>query len=357
MIGEVTYTYMPDSWNQERFLELGGFTIVFLNYNKKDFIERSVASALNQDFELLEMFFMDDASTDGSGDVMEQIVRKYRGRHKVTVVRNTENQHITGQWNIVSKLATGNWYGMFCGDDIAHRDRATVASQITKENPTIKGFCTNYDAEVASSDLADVVNDRPNCVLIDSGLINVDKIASHGTPIIGATAWWHKSLFKYKLGKAPLDDVHLRWVLQLMYGSNPDPIWLYDGGLKTVSYTVGSGITSKSMATKAEMLSSVNGWLARTRAIKQFAKLQVRTFDAILSYFKNIGKIDNNLVKCAKKEKTVNLIISEGGFKRMTHLFDAIRDGVLSVWVKYTLQELFGLRLAAYFSAKVLHRV
>ena len=64
MKGKISYIYTPEDWDQNQFLSLGGFTVVFLNYNKKSFIERSVESALSQDFPLCEMFFMDDASTD-----------------------------------------------------------------------------------------------------------------------------------------------------------------------------------------------------------------------------------------------------------------------------------------------------
>jgi len=71
----ITYTYRPSDWDQERFLALGGFTVVFLNYNKMKFIERSVKSTLEQDFPLLEMFFMDDASKDGSGEEMERLMK------------------------------------------------------------------------------------------------------------------------------------------------------------------------------------------------------------------------------------------------------------------------------------------
>ena len=48
--GIVTYEYLPENWRQERFLAHGGFTVVFLNYNKARFIKQSVTSALNQDY-------------------------------------------------------------------------------------------------------------------------------------------------------------------------------------------------------------------------------------------------------------------------------------------------------------------
>ena len=101
----VSYVYEPEKWDEAAWRETGAFTVVFLNFEKSKTIHKAVASALAQDYPFLEMFFMDDASSDGSGDVMEELVRAYRGRHKVSVVRNRTNVGITGQWNSVAKLA------------------------------------------------------------------------------------------------------------------------------------------------------------------------------------------------------------------------------------------------------------
>ena len=205
MIGRVTYSYTPKSWNQDDFIAGGGFSVVFLNYNKLPYIENSVASALDQDFDgPIEYFFMDDASTDGSGDRMEAIVRQYIGRHKVTVIRNTENQHIAGQWNIVSKMATGNWLG----------------------------FCTGVDGRDAKT--GEVVSVSSREYISYSKGDGIWDIVLMKTPIIGASAWWHRSLFVRPLRKAPLDDVHLRWVLESSCRNDTNPVWIYDGTVATV---------------------------------------------------------------------------------------------------------------------------
>lgn len=36
-----SYMYIPDSWDQREFLLSGGFTVVFLNYNKRTSIEKA----------------------------------------------------------------------------------------------------------------------------------------------------------------------------------------------------------------------------------------------------------------------------------------------------------------------------
>lgn len=352
MVGEVTYSYTPEDWSQERFLELGGFTVVFLNYNKAAFIEKSVASALNQDFERLEMFFMDDASSDGSGDTMEKLVYAYRGRHKVTVVRNTENQHITGQWNIVSKLATGNWYGMFCGDDEALLNRATLAKRIVEEHPTIKGFCTAFEEARVNDEIRSTEGSCPNILVVHDGNTNLADIAEHRTPIIGATAWWHRSLFDKQLPEAPLDDVLLRWILQMRNDGCGNPIWVYEGRVPTVRYSVGTGITSESSVKNSELKSRREAWLANARARRKFASLMARTWNGISDYaIKN--KTSHVFRPIINKTITKNKIIAGRTLARLRVVISAFRYGLGKLWLKMVAQEIMGDGVAACLSEKL----
>lgn len=288
MNGTVVYQYNPPDWDQERFLSLGGFTVVFLNYNKAKYIERSVASALAQDFPLCEMFFMDDASTDGSGDMMERLVREYRGRHKVTVVRNTENQHICGQWNIVSKLATGNWLGMFCADDIAHPDRITQAAKIVKRYPSLLGFYTG--GEERSMDgkkvgrYAEWLKDEEAV-----GAMNPTDFLVEASSAVGATAFYHRSIFSRGLTKAPLDDALLRWIVQWEGRDNPELVWKTFKEIDTVDYTVGSGISSEMIFGGMEHRWAKEDYLKANEALRKFTILKQRSLMGVLDYYRKVA--------------------------------------------------------------------
>lgn len=288
MVGEITYSYTPEDWDQERFLELGGFTVVFLNYNKAAFIEKSVASALNQDFERLEMFFMDDASPDGSGDTMEQLVRAYRGRHKVTVVRNTENQHITGQWNIVSKLATGNWYGMFCGDDVARPDRVTRASEIVKTYPTLLGFYTGGEERTTDGELVGRYGDW----LTDEeakGTMNPTDFLVEASSAVGATAFYHRRVFARQLTKAPLDDALLRWIAQWEGRESDALVWKTFKDIDTVDYTVGSGISSEMIFNEKNRGWKAEDYLKANESLRKFTALKLKSLRGVEAYYRGVG--------------------------------------------------------------------
>ena len=293
MNGVKTYFYTPEGWSDEAFLSQGGFTVVFLNYNKKRFIEKSVASALNQDYPILEMFFMDDASTDGSGDEMERIVRQYRGRHKVAVVRNGENQGIAGQWNIVSKLATGVWFGMFCGDDVAHPDRVSIVAERIKKYPTLRGIST------AAVDI-DVDSGLP---LPDSHYVPVPYLAK-GTDSWesldanfrsnGSTSFWHKSLFDDPLPKVPLDDNYLHFKLFVLNKGVNAPIFFYDSSVKTIDYSSGVGVCSGGIVVQKNV-SERRKWMQDIARYKKFLSKWGVTMQSALMYAKKKGVASTDL--------------------------------------------------------------
>ena len=266
--GEITFNYQPETWDQERFLSLGGFVVVFLNYNKKEQIRKAVLSALNQDFPLLEMLFMDDASTDGSGDMMEEIVRSSSqgGRHKVMVVRNTVNQYITGQWNIAARLSTGNWLGMFCGDDFARPDRVSRMAEIIKRTPSLLGACTAASTwDVATGKCLGISKTGQSYFALGTDSLEMLN-ASFCT--LGATAFWNRRLFKRPLPRIPMDDTFLHYRCYLLGRGCPNPVWAYVTDVVSVDYTFGTGVTTSAVRRKSD--TPIQRWLFGVRKRKHF---------------------------------------------------------------------------------------
>lgn len=359
MADNVTYTYSPDGWDQARFLALGGFTVVFLNYNKAQFIEQSVASALAQDFPLLEMFFMDDASTDGSGDTMERIVREYRGRHKVTVVRNATNKGITGQWNTVAKLATGNWFGMFCADDVAYPDRVTKSAEIAKNHPALKGFCTNgvEDNLITGAKGRKILAD---CVgLVQTGRTLLKALMFSDTAVIGATAFWHRSLFTRPLLPAPLDDSHLCWVLCAMTLGCEEPVWLLSKEVVAIKYTIGGGVSSSMRIDKRNIKNWRKMWLAKVREQRGFSGICVKTMKAVVEYLTTNTNAEV-VIEAAKMALLKEQYFSGNTCSRILLLPQlirvalygeidiAMRQRLVIMCCKRLILELFGLEVASF---------
>lgn len=353
-MSDITYVYEPPEWDETRFHALGGFTVVFLNYNKRAQIRESVASALAQDFPLCEMFFMDDHSTDGSAEEMEALVRAYRGRHKVTLVRKATNGGIVGQWNTVARLARGNWFGMFCADDVALPDRVTTAARLIAQHPHLRGLCT-------TGIMVDVTDGRETghvgChdefgaeVHAMSGRVDLREVNDERHPIVGATAFWHRSLFADSLPSVPLDDVLLRWIAQLVFWGSPEIGFLWDGKVATIRYSVGSGVTSLSLSGNSR-LQIAREMLKRKR---YYGDLHARTWRGIRDYYETHAA-PARLCAFADYSLLINEITAGGTFRRLA-LFpflvrSCFRRGmspswateVVGFWFTKTVREFFGL--------------
>lgn len=362
MIGEITYSWTPPDWSQDKFLRLGGFTVVFLNYNKIAQIRKSVTSTLAQNFPLLEMFFMDDASTDGSGDEMERLVREYRGRHKVMVVRNTENQRIAGQWNIVSKLATGNWFGMFCADDVQFPNRVTLVAERITHYPHLKGICTAVmmrDYDNGEKVARHHYNPQPWTLTGE-----VDDPRQIENVIDGASSFWHRSLFDRPLPAVNLDDMLIRWILQAKCEGQKDVVWTWASDLITLEYAKGTGITSKNVNDKLHGANPREQWIMDSRQIKDWFRLVVLSHRGIDAYFREnhvstrlrhqsrwsglmAESIRGNTVDRIRILPELALVLAS------VHLPVPCKLALWSLWIKKLVQEFFGLGFAAWVSARI----
>lgn len=247
--GRVSYERIPETWDVAHWRSAGAFVAVFLNYNKAKTIRQAVEATLAQDFPALEILFMDDASTDGSAEAMEEIVRAYRGPHKVTVVRNASNAGICGQWNQVTRLSEGEWFGMFCGDDIPHVDRVASAAKVVSRYPGLLGLSTSmntFDARTGKS--CDYAGYPPEVIEMRGAEPPAELFARRWAS--GCTAFWRREIFGRTLPSVPLDDLFLHWRLLMTAAGRPEVVWVYDGNYRTIDYSVGAGLWSEIRAVR-----------------------------------------------------------------------------------------------------------
>lgn len=94
-------------------------TIGITAFNCAETIERAIDSALDQTWPNIEVVVVDDGSTDGTREILEQ----YRARG-VRVYFNARNYGVASTRNALVARARGE-YVMFCDDDdVSHRSRA-----------------------------------------------------------------------------------------------------------------------------------------------------------------------------------------------------------------------------------------
>jgi len=90
-------------------------SISILTYNHKDYIENGLESILSQDYDNFEIIIGDDASTDGT----QEILKKYKVMYpdKITLLLHEKNLGITNNCNTVLSLCKGKYFVAIGGDD------------------------------------------------------------------------------------------------------------------------------------------------------------------------------------------------------------------------------------------------
>ncbi len=96
-------------------------------FNAVDTIERAVRSAAAQTWEELEIVVVDDASTDGTAQVLARLEAELP---VVRVVRHERNLGVAAARNTVLAEAQGAFLAFFDDDDVSHSDR--IAWQVAR---------------------------------------------------------------------------------------------------------------------------------------------------------------------------------------------------------------------------------
>lgn len=95
-------------------------------YNRKLQIERAIYSALEQDYQNIEVLVSDNASTDGTAAVCELLAAKHPN---VIVRQQAQNQGPTANFMEVLDMAQGEYF-MWLGDD-DHIDQGYVSAAVS----------------------------------------------------------------------------------------------------------------------------------------------------------------------------------------------------------------------------------
>ena len=92
-------------------------SVIIPIYNVELFIERCVVSLMEQTLEEVELIFVDDASPDGSVNILREVVGRYPSRKDcVKIITHSENKGLPAARNTGLAEATGE-YIFYCDSD------------------------------------------------------------------------------------------------------------------------------------------------------------------------------------------------------------------------------------------------
>lgn len=95
-------------------------SIVMPAYNAQDYIQEAIQSVLQQTYTEWELLVIDDASSDRTAEIVNQLVRKDR---RVHYIKNKANIGAAESRNRGVELAKGQWIAFLDSDDCWHPDK------------------------------------------------------------------------------------------------------------------------------------------------------------------------------------------------------------------------------------------
>ncbi|WP_051937839.1 glycosyltransferase [Ghiorsea bivora] len=109
-------------------------SILIISFNQEAFIEEALKSALEQDYENLEVVVADDGSTDRTPDIILSYAERYKGR--LIAIVGEPNLGITGNSNRGLRLCEGKYVAFQGGDDVLLPGKITAQVAWMEEDDT-----------------------------------------------------------------------------------------------------------------------------------------------------------------------------------------------------------------------------
>lgn len=167
-------------------------TFALFAFNQEKYVRDAVRAALAQVYTPLAIIFSDDASTDGTFQIIEEEVAGYHGPHRILLNRNEKNLGACAHVNLVVSMAKSDFIVLAAGDDISMPERTTVLVN-AYHNAGTQHFYVSSNAEIMGSD------SRPTGRHIIRGPSpdNLERHARGSAMPLGASEAFTKSLFDF----------------------------------------------------------------------------------------------------------------------------------------------------------------
>jgi len=212
-------------------------TISLLNYNKKKYLKKCLESILNQSHKDLEIFLIDNASTDDSQTIFKEIINNSKIRDtlgplaSISAINNQKNIGYSGGHNLAIQKSTGDFILCLNPDIYLDKDYIKNTLKLFRINPKIGAITGKlYKWKFKQDRKTDIIDSCGHQILkshriiewgsnqIDSSKFRTQKVfsISGAAPIYRKSAlekieynnqFFDKTFFAYK------EDIDLSWRL------------------------------------------------------------------------------------------------------------------------------------------------
>ena len=208
-------------------------SVLISNYNHARFIPDSLGAIVNNTYRPHEIVIIDDASTDGSADVLEGYASRYPGW--VRVLRNERNQGFQANVRRLLEMATGEYVCIPASDDRVLPDFFARSMALLESYPSA-AVCSALSLIMNEAGVSEGLLRMP-VVRRKPGYIDPDHVLKllrkHGnwfkgnTTILRRSALMDAGGFRQELG--PYADVFAYLVLARRWGACfiPEPLCVW----------------------------------------------------------------------------------------------------------------------------------
>lgn len=123
-------------------------SVMVVTYNHKSFIQKTLDGILADNYQNFEIIISDDASLDGTQDILKIYEKQYP--EKIKLILNEKNLGITKNCNKAFFACTGDYIILFAGDDVFIPGKIAAQVKAFQNNP--KAVLCYHPVEIFDSD-------------------------------------------------------------------------------------------------------------------------------------------------------------------------------------------------------------
>ena len=168
------------------------FTVLTASYNNAAWLDEWSGSILRQNYRPLEVVFVDDANTDSTPDIIEQLKPKFKDAGIVfKSIRNEKRLYCASAYQVGFNQAEGSFMGVLDSDDMLTPDAVEYIMNLYQQYPEVGWIYTQY--ETCARNMAP--KHKGFCRLPDPGmsLLDMGKKGKH--------AYSHWRTFSHRVPK------------------------------------------------------------------------------------------------------------------------------------------------------------
>ena len=284
-------------------------SVIMSTYNEEKYIETSLKSILNQTFGDFEIIIVDDASTDNTRKLIENIKDD-----RIHLICNEENQGLTKNLNKALKYVKGRYIARMDGDDIAFPKRFEKQMKYMEKHPdTMLVSC--YTKSFGDSDLVFALPD-------DSEILKVRMLVRpvYAHPGFMMRRELIEAGYRYDEEYRTAQDYEFasRVAGKHKIGLVPEVLLLYRVHKKQISAKAGNQQFTNADKIRKRQLERLGIKLTEKEWEGYQMLVKESTADSLEDFYR-VNDILNKLIECNKKAKIYDLRIMENTLKKMLY--------------------------------------